>query len=263
MRNKLFIPFIVGITCLMMSIQSKAADPVFHKDTVLLVSSQLKDDSYFNNAIAKIETEKNAVVRSQQYQKLYEEAIRVYRLQQDLEWLNTEAIHLAFADMQKSASYNKAKYQPLLDELEQLEKKGFQGIYQLDNQAIQDARKALDNKRTILLSNPLLDADKIVATRFKVDRGARRIMAPSLGTQSNNWSNQQSARRNGFDAEIVEMTNLRDDIRIRTVYKPQNRASIADLKMHWDGDRVMFTSLMPDTRWNVFRSAIEALFCGL
>ena len=77
-------------------------------------------------------------------------------------------------------------------------------------------------------------------------------MAPELGTQSNNWSNQESARRKGFNADIVELSNLRDEVQIRTIYKPDNTSSIADLKLHWDGDRAMFTQTMSDNRWNVF-----------
>ena len=80
----------------------------------------------------------------------------------------------------------------------------------------------------------------------------RRAMAPELGTQSNNWSNQESARRKGFNADIVELSNLRDEVQIRTIYKPDNTSSIADLKLHWDGDRAMFTQTMSDNRWNVF-----------
>jgi len=231
---------------------------IFKKDTVFTVSSLLKNDAWFRQAAQRIEeTEKDENKRSQSYQKLYEDAVFVYRLQHELEWLNMEATRLAFADMKRSNAYNSAVYQPLMDELEQLLKKGFDGIFQFDRQAIQDAEKALTNKRKVLLSNPLLDGDKIVVTRFKIGRNARNIMAPSLGTQSNNWSNQQSARRTGFNAEIVELTNLRGDINLRTVFKSQNAASIADLKLHWDGDRVMFTSIMPDKRWNVFEVNLD------
>lgn len=106
-----------------------------------------------------------------------------------------------------------------------LSKKGFNAIYQNNAQALADARKALENKQAILLGNPLLDGDKIVATRFKLGTRARTAMAPDLGTQSNNWSNQESARRSGFDAEIVELSNLRGDIQMRRVYKPKNTSS--------------------------------------
>ena len=187
----------------------------------------------------------------------YDDVTFVHNLQEDLTWLNMDAIRLAFADMKQSGSYHSDAYQPLMDELEELVKKGFDGISQMDGQAIRDAEKALAIKRTILLSNPLLDSDKIIATRYKTGRNARQIMSPSLGTQSNNWSNQQSAKRRGFDAEIVELSGLRNDIRLRSVYKTQDSASIADLKMHWDGDRVMFTSLMPDRRWNVFEVKLD------
>ena len=89
--------------------------------------------------------------------------------------------------------------QPMLNELVQLQQKGFSGIYKGDEQVIPPMpRKALDNKKAILLGNPLLDADKIVAVRYKLGSTARQAMAPSLGTQANNWSNQESARRSGF-----------------------------------------------------------------
>ena len=255
--NKLFFAFFIGIAGVMISSHLKAAGVVFNKDTVFTVSSLLKNDSYFRNAAQQIDADKNEKNRDRLFQKLFEEATHIYRLQENLTWLNMDAIRLAFTDMKQSKSYNSGAYQQLMDELEQLVKKGFDGIYQLDKQAMQDAEKALANKRAILLSNPLLDGDKIVAARFKVGGRARRIMSPALGTQSNNWSNQQSARRNGFDAEIVEMTNLRDNIRLRTVYKPQDSASIADLKMHWDGERVMFTSILPDRRWSVFEVKLD------
>jgi hypothetical protein len=65
----------------------------------------------------------------------------------------------------------------------------------------------------------------------------------------------------GFDAEIVEISNLRGDLKFRTVYKPNTTASIADLKLHWDGKRVMFTSIMPDKRWNVFEVKLDGTGC--
>ena len=188
---------------------------------------------------------------------LSNDTVYIKQLQDDIAWLNMDAIRLAFADMKQSKSYDVGKYQPLMDELEQLVKKGFDGISRFDVQAIQDAEKALASKRKILLSNPLLDGDKIVATRFNVGQSARRVMSPSLGTQSNNWSNQQSARRRGFDAEIVELTNLREKISLRTVFQPLDSASIADLKMHWDGERVMFSSILPDRRWSVFEVKLD------
>ena len=169
-----------------------------------------------------------------------------------------EAIRLAFNDMKKLKGFDATKYQPVLDELEQQVKKGFDGIYNGDEAALVNAEKAIANKRTILLANPFLDGDKVLAARFKLGVNAHKAMAPDLGTQGNNWSNQESARRMGFDADIVELSNLRgEDVQVRSIYKPENGSSVADLRMHWDGDRAMFTQTMPDKRWNVFEVKLD------
>ena len=44
---------------------------------------------------------------------------------------------------------------------------------------------------------------------------------------------------------------------MRQVYKPDHSSSIADLKLHWDGDRVMFTQTMPDKRWNIHEVKLD------
>ena len=97
----------------------------------------------------------------------------VYNLQNDLKWLNVDAVKLSLCGHEKAKGYDAAKYEPMLNELIQLNQKGFNGIYTGDEQAIADAKQALEYKRAILLANPLLDADKIVAARFKV--GLKRV----------------------------------------------------------------------------------------
>ena len=163
-----------------------------------------------------------------------------------------EAIRLAYEDMKRIEGFDAVKYLPILTELEQQVKQGFGNIYSGDEAVLVNAEKAVANKRAILLANPLLNGDKILTVRYQLGNRDRRAMAPELGTQSNNWSNQESARRKGFNADIVELSNLRDEVQIRTIYKPDNTSSIADLKLHWDGDRAMFTQTMSDNRWNVF-----------
>lgn len=232
-------------------------DASVEKQTVEDMIGRLKDGSYYKNAVRQIGEEKDLDTQIRKYLELFEKVQGIYEIQTELAWLNVDAVKLAFADMKKQKGYDVAKYEPLLNELVQLQQKGFDGIYTGDEQALVDARKALDNKKAILLGNPLLDSDRIVAARFKLGANARQAMAPSLGTQANNWSNQESARREGFDAEIVEFSNLRGDMQMRQIYKPAHSSSIADLKLHWDGDRVMFTQTQPDKRWNVFEVKLD------
>lgn len=182
---------------------------------------------------------------------------RITQVQNELKWLNIEAIRLAYHDMKQLKGFDDAKYLPILTELEQQVKQGFGNVGSGDEAILANAEKAIANKRAILLANPLLDGDKIVTVRYKLGDNDRRAMAPELGTQSNNWSNQESARRSGFDADLVELTNLRGNTRLRSIYKPANGSSIADLKLHWDGNRAMFTQTASDNRWNVFEVKLD------
>ncbi len=232
-------------------------DASAEKEILENMFADLKEASWFKGEVQRIGQETQVDKQIAAYLELIQQTAKVLELQTELEWLNIEAVRMAFADMKKMKGFDAAAYQPVMDELEQLVKGGFAGIYKGDQQAVRNAEKAVANKKQILLGNPLLDTDKLVATRFRPGLNARKIMAPSLGTQANNWSNQQSTRRDGFDAEIIELSNLRGDLQSRTVFKPENTASIADLKLHWEGDKVMFTSLMPDRRWNVFEIGLD------
>ena len=239
-------------------------DASVEKQAVDAMIGKLKDGSYYKSVVQQIANEKDVNTQIRKYLELFEKLQDVYALQGDLEWLNVDAIKLAFADMSKQKGFDAAKYQPMLDELVKLQQKGFSGIYKGDEQAMADARKALENKKAILVGNPLLDADKIVAVRYKLGSRARQAMAPDLGTQANNWSNQESARRSGFNAEIIELTNLRGDMQMKSIFKPiVADASIADLRMHWNADRVMFTTLMGenDKRWNVYEVKLDGTGC--
>jgi formylglycine-generating enzyme required for sulfatase activity len=232
-------------------------DAAIKPEIIKEVISTLKDTTYFIYALEQVETEKNEVKKQKALSDLLEKAKRVRNLQTDLEWFNIDAIRLAFTDMKKMKGFDTGKYQKIMDVLELQVKEGFHDIYTYREEALAKAEIALAGKRSILLANPLLDIDKIVAVRFHLGTNARKAMTPGLGTQSNNWSNQQSARRDGFDADIIELSNLREAVNTRSVYKPQANASVADLKLHWNADKVMFTSLMPDKRWNVFEVKLD------
>ena len=171
--------------------------------------------------------------------------------------MNMEAITLAYEDMKKQSGYDIDRYEPMYRELLQLHQKGFNGIYSGSVQAINEAKKALQLKRAILLGNTLLDADKVVAARYKLGANAHSVMSPSLGTQSNNWSNQSSAARGGFNADIIELTNLRGNIQVRSVYAPSKGSPVSDLKLHWNGDRVMFTQTEENKHWNVYEVKLD------
>ena len=254
MKNwyRILILFLVSSSLLTFTAAAQQKNTDTERALVLKLAAYLKDSSYIKNTIRQIETEKKVETQITGYQKLHKQVQRMLLLQSELKWLNMEAIRLAYEDMKRIEGFDAVKYLPILTELEQQVKQGFGNIYRGDEAVLANAEKAVANKRAILLANPLLNGDKILTVRYQLGNRDRRAMAPELGTQSNNWSNQESARRKGFNADIVELSNLRDEVQIRTIYKPDNTSSIADLKLHWDGDRAMFTQTMSDNRWNVF-----------
>lgn len=254
MKNwyRILILFLVSSSLLTFTAAAQQKNTDTERALVLKLAAYLKDSSYIKNTIRQIETEKKVEIQITGYQKLHKQVQRMLLLQSELKWLNMEAIRLAYEDMKWIEGFDAVKYLPILTELEQQVKQGFGNIYSGDEAVLVNAEKAVANKRAILLANPLLNGDKILTVRYQLGNRDRRAMAPELGTQSNNWSNQESARRKGFNADIVELSNLRDEVQIRTIYKPDNTSSIADLKLHWDGDRAMFTQTMSDNRWNVF-----------
>ena len=254
MKNwyRILILFLVSSSLLTFTAAAQQKNTDTERALVLKLAAYLKDSSYIKNTIRQIETEKKVETQITGYQKLHKQVQRMLLLQSELKWLNMEAIRLAYEDMKRIEGFDAVKYLPILTELEQQVKQGFGNIYSGDEAVLVNAEKAVANKRAILLANPLLNGDKILTVRYQPGNRDRRAMAPELGTQSNNWSNQESARRKGFNADIVELSNLRDEVQIRTIYKPDNTSSIADLKLHWDGDRAMFTQTMSDNRWNVF-----------
>lgn len=183
--------------------------------------------------------------------------VKTIKLAEDIKWLNVAAVRLAFNDMKQNKLYDIAKYEPMMVELEALNKKhsSFSKSENLAENA--DLQRAFELKRQILFGNPLLSSNQIVASHYILGEKARKVMAPYLGTQSNNWSNQESARRTGFNAEIVVLSDWDTNLQKRTVYKPTNGSPIADLKMHWDGTRVMFTATEEDKRWNIWEAKLD------
>ena len=78
-----------------------------------------------------------------------------------------------------------------------------------------------------------------------------------MGTQRNNWSNQSSAARGGFDAEIAELSGLRGEMKWRTIFRPENGSSVPDLKLHWNAGRVMFTMVDNTNRWQIYEVGVD------
>ncbi|MFI3317523.1 MAG: SUMF1/EgtB/PvdO family nonheme iron enzyme [Rikenellaceae bacterium] len=171
------------------------------------------------------------------------------------QWINAESIELAIADMVAKHGVDASVFEDELSELKELLDSGFKGLEDGDTQAITDATLALELYRSIMMKNPLIKDAQIYVSRFNLGENSRKAMTPALGTQKNNWSNQQSNDYFGYDADIVKLSELDDQVTAQTIYKTKEEAVIADLHLHWSGEKLSFTSVMPDGRLNMFEVA--------
>ncbi len=94
-------------------------------------------------------------------------------------------------------------------------------------------------KREALMANPLLDFDKLLLVRRK---GASGLPA--------NWQGNSSLGKS-FDNEIAVLSPLLDG-EIKTLYRPDKSPFVGDFDLHFNADKILFSSLAPDNSWAVF-----------
>ncbi len=234
----------------------EAADGSVEKLAAQNVVKELDKPAYFNKAISDAsgsDAEKISI-----YMDIFERAFELVELQNKLMWIDIDNVKAAYNDFSSAAGYDKAKYGAKLAELEKVCKAGYEASYQGDDEGLANAKMILALSNEILMSNPILDFDKIIVSKYKFSNNASRsIMTSALGTQINNWSDQLSAPRRGQDAEISMISNIRGEKEMKTIYKPTSKVSVSDLQLHWDGDRIMFSSVNDRGLWNIFEVNID------
>ncbi len=95
--------------------------------------------------------------------------------------------------------------------------------------------------REASLANPLLDFDKLLVIRRT--REANRSL---------NSHTTATIRPRGWDNEISELSNLRGDVKVRTVYRhTYDNSVMKHMNLHYDGKRIMFSGAGKNGSWGV------------
>ncbi|HOC69419.1 MAG TPA: SUMF1/EgtB/PvdO family nonheme iron enzyme [Candidatus Hydrogenedentes bacterium] len=106
-------------------------------------------------------------------------------------------------------------------------------------------------QRDVLSKGPALNGAQVVMVR----RHTRRLGLPQ------NWQGNSSLPRDGYDNEIVELTLQPDNDEkpfvLRTIYRPEKEVFVGDICLHWNGDRLLFSSLNPEGRWHVYEIGVD------
>ena len=94
-----------------------------------------------------------------------------------------------------------------------------------------------------LLSNPLLDFDKLLL----VQRGAN---APLLGLPMN-WQSNSCLAKIGYDDRIAVLSPLHPEGELTTLFQPEGGQFVGDVDLNFAADRMLF-SMPAGERWQIF-----------
>ena len=172
--------------------------------------------------------------------------------QRQVEQVNLPALRRAIEDLTRHFPDTYAGGPALLERLEAFER-GFpdilKGLSECDDNAMVIAEELLAFRRDALLANPLLDFDKLLLIR-------RSAKSPSLGLVQN-WQSNCALPRAGFDDEIAVLSPVRADAGLTTLYKPELPLFVGDMDLHFDGDRMLFSSIGTHRCWQIFEIGVD------
>jgi len=163
--------------------------------------------------------------------------------------VNLPALRLAIGDLIEgfAARYPKGpEYLRRLDALEE-KLKDASGAPAEEAQKLNDDLRAL--RREALLANPLLSFERLLLLK----RGEK---SPNLGLPQN-WESNSSLPKTGYDDSIEILSPVAPEGALTTLYKPEGGKFAGDLKLHFDGRRLLFSMPGSHNRWQVFEIATD------
>lgn len=101
----------------------------------------------------------------------------------------------------------------------------------------------------VVLANPLLDFDKLLVIR-------RSVASPSLGLPQN-WQSNCALPSSGFDNEIAVLEPMVPGGLLKTLYRPKAPVFVGDVDLHFDAQKLLFSSIGSHGRWQVFEIGVD------
>ncbi len=242
-----------------MALLAYGTDCTIDRSLAATAIKRIGNNKAFNAELAKADALKTMEERVEAYITLLTKAVEVASVEEQLSWLKVENVEAAIARLKEVEGFDAAANTALVKELKGLVATGFGGIYNpFDDAAVVSAKRALEIQKQIILANPAFEFDKILVGRYNIPYESRTCNVSHMGTQPTNWSNQTSARKGGFDAEIGVFSNLKGDLKYETIYKPDWDTSLPDIRLNWDANRILF-SMNPkgDHHWQVYEYDME------
>ncbi len=162
--------------------------------------------------------------------------------------LSVEALKKEFP----SAYTPPSTWKTTLDELDGKSKLIIKRLQSADTQAIADGEALIRAVDAIFLENPLIKGKKIASVRRELGAKARNATGGTLGVGPSNFQNNSELPRHGWTNQLVEITLEGEKKNQRLLFTPPADVLIADPEPHFDGSRVLFSSIGTNDRWHLF-----------
>lgn len=115
------------------------------------------------------------------------------------------------------------------------------GLERGEQAALERVSQLQELRRNALLANPLLDFDKVLLVR----RSEQNLGLPQ------NWQGNSSIDPR-TDNEIGWISLRSTNAAFNTVFKPSEKLYVGDVDLHYDADKLLFSSIGSHRHWQIF-----------
>ncbi|MGL5684119.1 MAG: SUMF1/EgtB/PvdO family nonheme iron enzyme [Marinifilaceae bacterium] len=267
MKKRQTLTFILLLLCSpLLGQQMQWIDPVLETGDIAQIDkafkrkiSEISNSDYYMKSYAeatRLGIEKTDLTLLKTLAQNIEQTIGI---EAELRFFDPVAVQLAYKDMVTNLGYkeNCAWVETLPLAYAELQ----QRLYNGDVSVIHELRGLKDKSAQMLLNNPFLRGNEIMYTRRNVGDKAKTAMSGGLGVSPSNFQNNSeiwNAAR-GWDNEFVGVSLMDGgEVSERIVFKPEKGKIISDPEVHFDGKRVLFSSIGTNNRWHLFELDLSA-----
>ena len=212
---------------------------------------------------AKSQADLNAV------RKLYRQAKLEHETLAGIKDLDFRAVRLAVADLTTTFGEKYPKGREYLRRLDAMEKAVEEAVAgtSLPEQRLAAAREFLELRREALIANPLLAFDRLLLVKRRDGRTQQpppQLSVPFindfigvLNGLPANFQGNSVLREVPFDNEIAVLSPVRPEGTLTALYRPGKPVFVGDVDLHYDADRLLFSSIGSHGRWQIFEIAAD------
>lgn len=157
---------------------------------------------------------------------------------------NPKALRLAIADLMRNYPDQYKNGPVYLARLDELEKEKAPGSNQTS--AAFELKSSQLAFEALVAGNPVIDFDKVLL----IKREAKRLCLPQ------NWQGNSSLKP-ATSNELVTLSIRERDPALIHSYHPDTEVFVGDVDLHFDGDRLLFSSIGSNKQWQVFELKID------